>query len=171
MKGTAMILYDAMGRPVDVNQMLRYYNQKIGPHQFAPKDPAPQPQPVQYTPLAPENEWNINLSGKSVAPETPSTTTSVSFTKITSVINISEFMNKEARLGDTLLCYNEETGELYKKYVDFLTGEMVIETAKFTKGPKAEPGITVDKLYEIVKTLSAELDEIKGAVLDVKDNS
>jgi len=163
-----MILYDQYGRPVDIRTMMQYYNQKVGPSPFAPEE-AKQRAPDT-------NEWNINLSGK---PEVSQPTTNFSietdpgikFQPISSGANIQELGNKEARLGDTMLYYNPDTGELYKKYVDFLTGQLIVESAKFTKGKSAVPLLTVDKLHEMMLTMQADINSMKGDSSNVKNDS
>jgi len=162
-----MILYDAMGRPVDVRRMVEYYSQQAAITQpQAINDIKPPPA------IPPSNdEWTLKPQQEVPAIQnTPLNKDGIYFQQITEEINIQAIGNKEARLGDTLLFYNPETGELYKKYVDFMTGQLHIESAKFTTGQVATPLITVDKLHDMVIALSKDVEEMKGVILDVDSN-
>lgn len=152
-----MILYDGLGRPVDVKRMIEHYAK----------------QGSTTTTDFEQGEGDWNLRGSATATNAPTEIRSLKFELIDSSTSIQEIGNKEARFGETLYYLNPDTGELYKKYVDFMTGQLHIESAKFTKGQTATPLLTVDALHDIVLGMAKELEELKGRVLDSdnQDNS
>lgn len=141
-----------------------YYNKEGQPIDYLGR-PIAQPltqtfNPYQQNPVTSfsannqsQDQWNLkpNNNDKTGTNETV-------FLDLTSADNIQEVGNKEARLGETLYYYNKISGELYKKYVDFLTGHMVVESATFVKAPEmaqnnAQNDPRIDQLLDKIKEL------------------
>lgn len=145
-----MVLYDGFGRPVDIRKMIEHYSKQESNTTTQFEDG--------------EGEWSLKKNDSTTS--TTSKSQLINFQPIDSSTNIQELGNKEARLGDTIYLINVDTGELYKKYVDFMTGQLHIESAKFTKGQIATPLLTVDKLHDMLLGMAKELEELKGRILD-----
>jgi hypothetical protein len=80
-------------------------------------------------------------------------------------------------LGETLYFYNAASGELYKKYVDFITGHLIVETAKFSKAEVKKEDVPtviidprIDELYKQVEQLATEIEALKGKPDSKADN-
>ena len=189
------VYYNQYGEQIDI------YGRLIQP--ASPARPKQRPRPM-YTEEAERSEWDLSALGGTQPHSQPQPQSMPiatdkppckEFMLIDTTTNINEIGNKEARLGETLLFYNEQTGEVYKKYVDFLSGRMILEVAQFTKfggdGVTTETVSTdprIDELYGQVELLRGEIESLKqqpkpctsdipkkqnskGGAKDDKDNS
>ena len=142
------LYYNKHGQPIDI------YGRLLDPQVVPPFQRIQQQQPEV-------KEWDLNLT------EPKTTDNFIKFEQIDDTTNVQELRNKEARLGDTLYFYNPKTGEIYKKYVDFMTGLMEVEKAQFEKvnqGEKEEKVLAdprIDELSEQFKRLEEEVKELK----------
>jgi hypothetical protein len=152
--------------------MMEYYSTQPAFQQQA-QQPAPQPPQQQ------QNEWNIDLTGRGSAqastpvPPVVEETPTLRFTLVHGDFDVQEAGNKEARLGDTLYFVNPTAGTMFKKYVDYSTGQMIVETAQFARTPsepvQSEPSHELLALAEQLNALQLEVADLKGAILSVND--
>ncbi|MCL1924278.1 MAG: hypothetical protein FWF50_01685 [Defluviitaleaceae bacterium] len=148
--------YNHQGQPIDI-----YGN--IVP-QFKPPYPHVVPPNAQ---LKQQEKWSLkpqstqpNHSNSSVDNEPIQ-----SFSIIDDTANLQEIGNKEARFGDTMFYYNPSNGMLFKKYVDFLTGIMHVETAQFQKTTDTQVSPTV------VEVEDPRINELLQEVQQLKESS
>jgi len=167
--------YNEHGQQIDI------YGRVLTPappprQQFPPRQPYPmQGQPlVQPPPMQeqPKSEWEMEAPIKkqdNTWDFLNMSSDDYQFKKIDNTTNVQDAHNKDAWLGETIYMFNAETGQLFKKYVDFSIGKLIIEIARFEKPEEMQVAPVVyqddryDELAQTVISLQRELEELKNA--------
>lgn len=120
-----------------------------------------------------QSDWDLTrTSAQNNTHQTPLNV--AQFVKIEDSTAIQDLGNKEVWMGETVYYYNPTTGDLFKKYVDYLANKIVLEVAKFEK-VGSQPEIVanvddprVDELEETTSVLMTEIEKLKSATAEIE---
>jgi len=177
--------YNQMGQPIDMyGRMLTPLNQPQQQAQHMQNFPPlqrplpPHMQPQGYNNI-PNSTTNWDLLDANTQPEkvVTSSVKCQNFQIISDSDNIQELGNKDARLGDILYFYNPSRGLVIKKYVDFLSGQMITENAQFNKVVQPQQSVTpvsdprIDQLNTQIEAMKKEIEDLKELIFDDKNSA